>query len=135
MDRGGEETELNGQRERVGGRVKMCRERGGGEERETGRRGSTGGGMEGSNRQGVRRDTMAEEERRAEGIKEKRTCSGMRIKKERGIEAGKERAQIKRETHRGRVLPQRLRVMGLPLLGHAAVSSSNLQKMTAEVRL
>lgn len=36
MDRGGEETELRGQHERAGGKVKMSLERGGGEERGTG---------------------------------------------------------------------------------------------------
>lgn len=86
--------------------------------------------------QDMTRDTMVEEERRGENIKETRACTGIRMKEERGIEAergilkevGKERgAQKKREKQRGGVFL-------LPLLGHAAVTSSNLQEMTAEVR-
>lgn len=141
MDRGGDETERRGQHERVGGKVKMSPERGGGERRETGQTESTGGEMKVIHHQYMKRDTIVEE-RRGEYIKEKRACSGIRIEEERGIEeeggilkeVGKERAvQIKRKTQRGGVL-QHLGVIVLPLLGHSAVTSSNLQKMTAEVR-
>lgn len=132
MDGGVDETELRGRHERVGGKVKMSPERGGGEARET-----TGGEMKVIHHQCMKRDTMVEEERRGENVKEKRARSGIRIKEERGIvkEVGKERGvQIKRKKLRGGALLQHLRVIGLPLLGHTAVTFSSLQKMMAEVR-
>lgn len=110
MDRGGEETELRGQDETVGGKVKMSLERGGGEERGTGQKETTGGEMKVIRHQYMMRDTTVEEERR--GAK---ACSGIRIKEERGIEeerqvlkeVGKERGvQIRRKKQRGGVLLQ-----------------------------
>lgn len=133
MDRGEERRELRGQRERAGEEVDMSLERDGGEERETRQRGTTGEEMKGIHHPYVKRDTMTEEERRGE----KRTGSEIRIEEERTIliEVGRERGvQIKRKKKKGGVLLRHWGVIGLPLLGHTEVSSSNLQRMKAEVR-
>lgn len=131
MDRGEERRELRGQHERAGEEVALSLERDGGEERETRRRETTGEEMKEIHHPYVKRDTMTEEERRGE----KRTGSEIRIEEERTIliEVGRERGvQIKKK--KGGVLLRHWRVIGLPLQGHTEVSSSNLQRMTAEVR-